>query len=83
MYLFFDTETTGVPKNMEAPLNDFNNWPRMVQIAWLLYDKERNVIVDKNYIIFPSDFSIPPQASAIHSITTTRAKFEGKLLKKF
>jgi hypothetical protein len=29
MYLFFDTETTGLPKNWKAPVTDLNNWPRM------------------------------------------------------
>jgi len=35
MYLFFDTETTGLPKNWKAPIEDLNNWPRLVQLAWL------------------------------------------------
>ena len=32
--LFFDTETTGLPKSMKAPVEDIDNWPRMVQLAW-------------------------------------------------
>ncbi len=32
-YLFFDTETTGVPKDYKAPSSDTDNWPRMVQLA--------------------------------------------------
>ena len=36
MFLIFDTETTGFPRNKKAPLTDFDNWPRMVQIAWQL-----------------------------------------------
>jgi len=38
MYLFFDTETTGLPRNYKAPATDLANWPRLVQIAWLLAD---------------------------------------------
>jgi len=30
MYLFFDTETTGLPRNWKAPVTDLDNWPRMV-----------------------------------------------------
>jgi len=37
MYLFFDTETTGLPKNWKAPVTDLNNWPRLVQLAYLFY----------------------------------------------
>jgi len=38
MYLFFDTETTGLPRNWNAPVHNTQNWPRMVQIAWIIYD---------------------------------------------
>ena len=27
MYLIFDTETTGLPKNFKAPITDTDNWP--------------------------------------------------------
>ena len=38
MYLIFDTETTGLPKNYNAPITDTDNWPRLVQLAWQLHD---------------------------------------------
>jgi hypothetical protein len=44
MFLFFDTETTGIPANYKAPASDFGNWPRLVQVAWLLVDEEANVV---------------------------------------
>jgi len=77
MYLFFDTETTGLPKNWKAPLSDVNNWPRMVQIAWLLYNKDGEKIDSKNFIIKPENFTIPIESSNIHGITTERALEEG------
>ncbi len=60
MYLFFDTETTGLPKVHGAPLTKLNNWPRMVQLAWLLYDKNQNLISEADYIIKPRDLPFPP-----------------------
>jgi len=30
MYLTFDSETTGLPKNFKAPISDSENWPRLV-----------------------------------------------------
>ncbi|PJB57251.1 MAG: 3'-5' exonuclease, partial [Bacteroidetes bacterium CG_4_9_14_3_um_filter_41_19] len=36
MFLIFDTETTGLPQRYDAPLTDFDNWPRMIQLAWQL-----------------------------------------------
>ena len=44
MYLIFDTETTGLPLNWKAPLTDFNNWPRMVQLAWQIHDKTGDLV---------------------------------------
>ena len=46
MYLFFDTETTGLPKNWKASVTDLNNWPRLVQLAYLFYDKNGNIVFD-------------------------------------
>ena len=78
MYLFFDTETTGLPINWKAPVTDLNNWPRLVQIAYLLYDKNRNKISEVNHIVKPNDFLIPLEASKVHGISTERATREGK-----
>lgn len=77
MYLFFDTETTGLPKNYRAPLDDFLNWPRIVQLSWSLYDLEGHHWESQNYIIRPDGFIIPAEASAIHRITQERAEQEG------
>jgi len=77
MYLFFDTETTGLPKNYQAPLDDFLNWPRLVQLAWSLYDSEGNHWESYNYIIQPVDFIIPEEATKIHRISQAKALAEG------
>ena len=59
MYLFFDTETAGLPRNRKAPVSDLNNWPRLVQIAWLLYDNSGSPVKSSDYIIKPEGFAIP------------------------
>ena len=79
-YLFFDTETTGLPKNWNAPVDDLNNWPRLVQLAWEFYDNGVKVNTG-NFIIKPEGFEIPVESSKIHGITTSRAKKEGIELK--
>jgi hypothetical protein len=48
MYLFIDTETTGLPKNYKAPLHDLSNWPRLIQIAWLLYNSTGYILVSSS-----------------------------------
>jgi len=79
--LFFDTETNGLPEDWKAPVTDLSNWPRLVQIAWILYDESGNEIERNDHIIRPIDFSIPYKASSVHGITTERANSEGVDLK--
>ncbi|MDG1348301.1 MAG: DNA polymerase III subunit alpha, partial [Flavobacteriales bacterium] len=77
MYLIFDTETTGLPQNWKAPLTDFNNWPRCVQLAWQVHDVEGKLVEVKNYIIKPEGYDIPFNAEKIHGISTDRANKQG------
>jgi DNA polymerase III epsilon subunit-like protein len=77
MYLFFDTETTGLPKNWKAPVTDLDNWPRMIQIAWILCDAAGNKIETEVYIIKPEGFVIPKEASDVHGISTEKAMSDG------
>ena len=77
MYLIFDTETTGLPQNWRAPLIDFDNWPRCVQLAWQMHDKEGKLIEVKNYIIKPEGYDIPYNSEKIHGISTDLALKKG------
>jgi DNA polymerase-3 subunit alpha len=81
MYLIFDTETTGLPRNKNAPLSDFDNWPRLVQLAWQLHDGKGNLLSQQNFIIKPEGFDIPFKAEQVHGISTSRAIEEGHDLK--
>ena len=82
MYLFFDTETTGLPLNWKAPVTDLINWPRMIQIAWILCDNNGNRIESADFIIKPENFEIPLEATKKHGITTEQAINEGEDLEK-
>lgn len=77
MILIFDTETTGVPRNYKAPASDLDNWPRLVQLAWILAEEDGTPIEEIEYIVRPNGFSIPLAASAIHGITTETAMNRG------
>ncbi len=77
-YLFFDTETTGMPDDFDAPVTDTDNWPRVVQIAWVHVSTDPYRIGRTlSYIIRPDGFTIPRDAATIHGITTERAEAEG------
>jgi len=82
MYLIFDTETTGLPRDYNAPMSEVDNWPRLVQIAWQLHDAKGNLLSNHNYIIRPEAFTIPYNAEKVHGISTNRALAEGHDLKQ-
>ena len=77
MYLIFDTETTGLPANYNAPPSDTNNWPRMVQLAWECHDATGQLTDARSYIIKPEGYTIPFAAEKVHGITTEKAMAEG------
>ncbi|HAN05839.1 MAG: DNA polymerase III subunit epsilon [Elusimicrobia bacterium GWA2_64_40] len=78
MYLFFDTETTGLPRSWNAPVTALDNWPRLVQLAYMAYDGEGGLIAAVDTIVKPQGFTIPVESSRIHGITTERALAEGR-----
>jgi DNA polymerase-3 subunit alpha len=87
MYLIFDTETTGLPRNWAAPISDTDNWPRCIQIAWQLHDAMGNLIEHQDYLVQPEGFNIPYDAERIHGISTELAQDQGvplsEVLEKF
>ena len=62
MYLVLDTETTGVKGDV-----------RLVQLAWQGFNPARVQVSAQNVLIRPEGFRIPPEATAVHGITTEQA----------
>ncbi|MFZ9190311.1 MAG: hypothetical protein ACO204_04305, partial [Schleiferiaceae bacterium] len=77
MYLVFDTETTGLPRDWNAPLHDLDNWPRVVQVAWQLHAADGSLIEARDFLVQPDGFNIPFGAEEIHGISTELARSEG------
>lgn len=73
---FFETETTGLPNNYKGHYSETENWPRIVQLSWLIADAEGSVLAESDYII-KVDFKIPRKASRIHGITNAVAEKRG------
>ena len=80
MKLFIDTETTGLPKRRNAPYSDVDNWPRLVQLAWVVVDSNGQELSAVERIVKPDGFTIPSEAAKIHGITTEMAKLKGARL---
>ena len=73
MILVYDTETTGLPRDWNAPLTDSENWPRLVQLAWQLHEPNGKLVSRGNHTVRPVGFTIPFNAAKVHGITTERA----------
>ena len=82
MYFIFDTETTGLPKRWDAPLNDLDNWPRCVQVAWQIHDNKGELVSQKSFLIKPDGFSIPYESEKVHGISTALADKQGASLQQ-
>jgi DNA polymerase III subunit epsilon len=57
--IFFDLETTGLPKNWKAPMHEVDNWPRCIQIAWLVTDDFANEVSRGYHLIRPDGWVMP------------------------
>jgi DNA polymerase III epsilon subunit-like protein len=71
-YLVFDTETTGLFTADPKEYRDIEQFPRIVEIAWVLFEDDRE-ISSGEYIIRPDGFEIPERASNLHGIATEKA----------
>lgn len=80
-YLFLDTETTGLPQKRNADPKDFDNWPYVVEIAWLLTDESGLQVSGGRYIV-KQNVKIPQAAINVHHITNADMNSKGVSPKK-
>ncbi|MFN6014031.1 MAG: exonuclease domain-containing protein, partial [Flavobacteriales bacterium] len=80
MYIIFDTETTGLPRDWNAPITDTSNWPRVVQIAWQVHDEMGRLVENRDFLVKPDGFDIPYDAERVHGISTLLAEKYGESL---
>jgi len=77
MTIVFDTETNGKPLNYKAEAWDVKNWPRVVQLAWAVYDNDGNLAGTQKHLIRPDGWQIPDEVVEIHGITYQMAMQDG------
>lgn len=75
--LIFDTETNGLPINWKAQLNDIDNWPRIISIAWNKIAPDGTILSKHNAILKPDNYLISTDSICIHGITNEFAKKNG------
>ena len=50
MYIVLDTETRGRVRSMHAALYNSDNWPRVFEVSWNVYDVNRNLLITRNFV---------------------------------
>jgi DNA polymerase III subunit epsilon len=80
MYLFFDTETSDLPQDFSAPETDITNWPRVIEIAWVVAKSPTQISAPVSCLIRPDGFCIAEGATRCHGITTDFALQNGVAL---
>jgi DNA polymerase III epsilon subunit-like protein len=87
--LIFDVETTGLPKKRKADIFDFENWPHIVQISWLIFNVTNGKIISINdhIISLQEGKKIPEASTKVHGITDEIMREKGEniidILNKF
>ena len=82
MYLFFDTETTGLPKDYNASFKDVDNWPRIIQLAWAVFNSEGKCFKKSETLILPDGWVIPNEDFWIYNgLTQDESLKNGKPIK--
>jgi hypothetical protein len=82
MFLLFDLSTNGKPKNWKAHFTDTFSWPKLLHIAWLLYDKKGNLTEEGNCLINPLAMELDPTAMRLAGLDEEQLRTEGVEVKK-
>lgn len=81
--MFFDTETTGLPKNWKLPMSVLDNWPRVIQLAWHKANLDQECLAKRNALIKPDGWTIPKDKFWIdNGFDTAKSMREGEPLKE-
>lgn len=75
-FLFFDTETTGLPKNYNASAEDVDNWPRIIQLAYMTFNANGEVLKSYCRLIKPDGWEIPKEEFWINNGYSTEKSIE-------
>ena len=82
--LVFDTETTGLPSSWSASVLSTNKWPYIVQLSYILYDTDSNIVLNYSdqIIKLPDNIIISKESENIHKISNEISKTKGVDIKR-
>ncbi|GGF14027.1 hypothetical protein GCM10011383_26600 [Hymenobacter cavernae] len=77
--LFVDTETSGLPTDWSQPYAAEQNWPYIVQLAWVIYTKDgQQVKAENHYLPLPDGVQISPGSLRVHGLTPDFLRVNGQ-----
>lgn len=77
--LVIDTECSALPKKWDAPYTQWDNWPYVVQVSWLVYDWEGTKIKQENHYIINADYQVSSDSREIHHISDALLAEKGEV----
>ena len=81
VYLFFDTETNGLPQDYNAPPEQTSNWPRMIQLAYLMVADTGRTVHEESCLVKPDGWQgLPAEITQLTGITPSQLELEGRPL---
>ena len=75
--LVFDTETSDLPRDWRRPASDLDNWPHLLQVAWIVCDLEFRPKHTYSTLIRPEGWQVAPGAAKVNGISTKKALKHG------
>lgn len=81
MYIVFDTETNGLPKDYNASPKNVDNYPRVIQLGYCIVDDNGIVVKEFESLIYPDGWEIPNDKFWIdNGYTTDHNKKKGLMM---
>jgi len=79
-FLFLDVETNGLPPTWADPDHECDQWPEIVQIAYLICDADGKRIKEASSYIRPDNWELSEEASSFLNISNEELIRKGELL---
>ncbi|UII25669.1 3'-5' exonuclease [Fulvivirga maritima] len=80
--LFIDTETSGIPQDINTKISHTDLWPFILQVAWCIYTSEGELLKSENHYINEPDIIIEEASQKIHNIDYELLKEKGESRKE-
>ncbi|MBC7525437.1 MAG: hypothetical protein H7239_13495, partial [Flavobacterium sp.] len=82
MYAFLSTEQNNWNYDANRSYSDFKKWPRITELAWIIYSESGIELSRGYYIIKPDGWKIPKSISYYTGISNGKAANEGYYMKE-